>query len=67
MGSQWTHVLCQKCWYERNTTSPVKVQGITEPERCCDCGADTTAGIYVRHDPASMPCGGTGPAHEDKR
>lgn len=53
----WKHVLCAKCWFQGNAREPVRV--LDAPvERCCQCGRDTAAGIYLRADPRAMACQG---------
>lgn len=57
--SKWTHALCWKCWRERHgDRAPFVVVGPIEPEPCCACGEDTTAGIYYRESPDEMKCKG---------
>ncbi len=49
----WTQPICAACWMaEHPGRSPVRVRDTIE--RCCMCGGDTAAGIYVRRDPATV-------------
>lgn len=56
----FTQAVCFDCWNERNPESQV---GPDDPrrsntgpdERCCDCGAATTSGVYIRVDPSTVP------------
>lgn len=58
MNSPWTHAICVACWdKERPERKPV-VAFNNPPETCCWCGAETGAGIYVRHDPKALRCQG---------
>lgn len=44
----WNQAICDTCFGKREPgREPVR---ITPPERevCCDCGADTDSGIYIR-------------------
>lgn len=53
----WTQPLCPPCWNERNpdrTVNPLDLAYGGETETCCDCGQDTSCGIYVRVDPATV-------------
>lgn len=48
--------MCGACWYEQNRDGePVRVKN-DSPQVCCFCGNRTSAGIYVRHDPAELEC-----------
>jgi hypothetical protein len=54
--SDWTQAVCTSCWNERNPDKAhIDVFGLTGAEMCCWCGNDTTSGIYVRVDPATVP------------
>ena len=58
MSDWWNHSICEDCWNAQNPTKParsVKTQG---EQTCCFCGDKHSSGIYVRHDPASLKCGG---------
>lgn len=49
--------ICDICWREREgirIPSRVKLP-YREHETCCWCGHDTTSGIYLRVDPATVP------------
>lgn len=68
--SRWTHALCDACWAKREPDRiPTRLRaGPDSPtmasEPCCFCG-QPTCGIYIRHDPATAPCGGNHPGKED--
>lgn len=49
----WTQPLCDKCFVIRvPDRKPFKMKPeFAELERCCDCGEETTSGIYFRIDP----------------
>jgi hypothetical protein len=53
--SDWTQAQCEACWNERNPHRQAHRMRLPEPERCAFCGQPTTAGIYVRVDPATVP------------
>lgn len=65
----WTHPICERCWIERESAGDGDALTIRRPvkllhptlETCCFCKSYTIVGIYVREDPAGLPCGG---AHE---
>lgn len=73
--SRWTHTICAPCWNKQHPSRPIKAtlsQGFaTAPfrireryrvdEACCFCGELTSAGIYVREDPAITLCLGHHP------
>ena len=45
--------LCVRCWNARRPDRPVPAHvtddcGNVDPERCRDCGHQTTAGIYIK-------------------
>lgn len=56
----WTQPICETCW----KSPPIRDTGgwggdpsrllQPEEERCSFCGDPTSAGIYVRHDPAAV-------------
>lgn len=56
MPVYWTHNCCVKCWVSRwgETRKPYK---ILDPiiEVCCWCSEKSEHGIYVRHDPITLP------------
>ncbi len=59
--SRWTHSFCAGCWAELNPgRTPVQLKD-APVETCCRCGRPTGAGIFVREDPLSLPCGGEHP------
>ncbi len=51
---QWeAQPICTRCWNARKPDRPVPAYvrddvGNVDPERCRDCGHQTTAGIYIR-------------------
>jgi hypothetical protein len=50
----WTQPICAPCYVKRHPgREPVHVLQ-TPSEVCCDCGAATRDGIYVRVDPTSV-------------
>jgi len=52
----WNQPICGNCWNARNP-GRVPVQGWFDgiEERCAYCGHPTTAAIFVRDDPATVP------------
>lgn len=59
MSLSWTHPICRNCWDELHPDEPIRsFARIGESNRCCFCGAETTAGIFVRHDPRELLCEG---------
>lgn len=53
----WTQSLCPSCWNDRHptrTVNPLDLAYSGETETCCDCGQETTAGIYLRVDPRTV-------------
>lgn len=50
----WTQPLCMSCWLRADSRHPARVPG-DHSRICCRCGAATSAGIYIRIDPASVP------------
>lgn len=54
--SAWTHSQCGDCWFhEHGLAVPVRMRiQFRETETCCFCGAISTDGIYVRHDPRGL-------------
>lgn len=58
MSSRWNHLLCDVCWDKLHPNrAPVRLKD--DSGQCCVCRAVTTSGIYIRADPAEMPCNGT--------
>jgi hypothetical protein len=52
----WMHRICEACWRKREPErEPIRVRE-HPPEPCCFCGANTTAGIYVREAPWRTLC-----------
>jgi len=58
--SSWEHAICLPCWERRNPDrKPYRSQpDIDRRLRCCFCEGITYAGIFVRHDPKRLKCGG---------
>lgn len=66
MGKQFNHQLCDSCYHEQRERlglprkEPIRMllaDGRSKLfDRCCVCGAWNDSGIYVRVDPARMPC-----------
>ena len=49
--SDWTHAICETCWFKKNPGRiPTKLTQ-AEQETCCYCGQPTTSGIYLRDNP----------------
>lgn len=58
MPSKWTHAQCSACWEHLHADrEAVRVRN-ADTEICCWCGDTTSAGIYVRGDPARLYCNG---------
>lgn len=51
----WTQPVCMDCWRAENPGRDPVLMVTVEPERCCKCGADSLAGIYIRIDPKTVP------------
>lgn len=50
----WTQPLCRACWdLAYPGRRPTRVID-SDLETCCVCGQPTSAGIYVRVDPATV-------------
>lgn len=65
----WTQPICSICWGKRKPgREPTRVNKDRLAEKCCDCGAGTQEGIYLRVDPKTVnfpkdeP---TGPRYQD--
>lgn len=58
--SAWMHSCCVSCWNAFRLVPKQDADTVTTsaPEVCCWCGEVTTAGIFLRGDPATMDCGG---------
>ena len=61
LGGQWTHPICNGCWW-RSGRDRVPHR-LTSPtmEHCCFCGGPTLSGAYVRAAPDKTPCRGQHP------
>lgn len=51
----WTQPICLSCWGCLYPHLPRHQVRNDHSRICCRCGAATTAGIYIRIDPASVP------------
>jgi hypothetical protein len=51
----WTQASCEACWLERNPGRRPHLLKNPDWEKCCYCGDQTQAGIYVREDPNKVP------------
>lgn len=58
--SAWMHGCCVTCWniFRMEPKKDADTMTTCAPEVCCWCGRVTTAGIYLRGDPATMECRG---------
>lgn len=66
MSNAWRHTVCRRCWrILQGNQEPIQLE-VERPELCCICRELTAAGIYVRFDPAKMPCQGKTGTHEGK-
>jgi hypothetical protein len=56
---EWTHRICSRCWFDRNSREPARMK-FDESGKCCFCGETTDSGIYVRLSPnsAELVCHG---------
>ena len=63
---EWTHAQCERCWCEHQAEwDGDRLVSVRRPHRvvnddfevapCCWCASPTFVGIYVRHDPATVP------------
>lgn len=50
----WTQAQCSNCWDKDNPDRRATVLVTPDKEICCDCGAETMAGIYTRKDPKTV-------------
>lgn len=58
--SKWRHSICTDCWEKKNPgREPVRLLNEdAELDVCCFCSKPHSEGIYVRENPADMPCNG---------
>jgi hypothetical protein len=56
--SRWSHSCCEQCWRKREPAYEPVIVLSSPREKCCYCGHFTSAGIFVRDDPAKVQCGG---------
>jgi hypothetical protein len=61
--SRWTHSICVECWNKKNPDrEPIAFKpDFREEDKCCYCSEKHSSGIYVRENPADMPCNGEHP------
>jgi hypothetical protein len=66
--SRWTHSICEACWNKKNPDRQAVRAVYTEQERqvCCFCLQAHQSGIYVRANPADLPCNGTEVVHKSE-
>lgn len=53
---EWNHSICAECWNKQNPQRSPHALRNDPVKKCCFCGQDTSAGIYVRHDPRLLSC-----------
>jgi hypothetical protein len=55
--ASWTHNQCLACWNKEHASGrePVRMRYAGVPRACCFCGQENTDGIFVRHDPSTLP------------
>jgi hypothetical protein len=53
----WTQPVCRRCYGEWHPGEQPRrlTPEMSERERCCYCGRETTERIYDRVDPATVP------------
>lgn len=51
----WTQPLCADCYWRHSPGQEPATVNDRTGEKCCQCGALTGAGIWVRVDPATCP------------
>lgn len=58
MSNLWNHSICAECFdWIRPGQTPIAIKPeFVEQETCCLCGHQHKSGIYIRRDPAVMPC-----------
>lgn len=56
--SRWTHPVCHRYYAILAPGRDPYLLVEVELEACCLCGDPTDAGIYIRYDPAVLPCNG---------
>lgn len=66
--SEWTHNVCERCWFTTHDLSHHEGGGFRLPvttvkdacaDVCCMCGGTPTiSGIYIRRPPGEMLCKG---------
>jgi hypothetical protein len=61
--SSWTHAVCATHWNEREGVSAIDSHMTRPIDPCCWCGTRTN--IYVRDDPATVPCKGEHPWEDE--
>ena len=55
-NARWLHAICGKCWEHRHPGQPASRVKNPKAEYCCQCGAVSWSGIYVRADAVIMQC-----------
>jgi hypothetical protein len=61
------HVLCARCYAEREPEREPARRVDAKPERCCCCGLVTADGIFYRDEPHAFPCKGVHEASMEER
>jgi len=51
----FTQPVCDDCWDAEHPENPARRLDAGEAECCCQCGALTRSGIYIRVDPLTVP------------
>lgn len=50
----WIQALCTACWVREEGSRVPKRVPLESAQVCCECGAVTRAGIWVRRSPLSV-------------
>jgi len=59
--SRFTHSICDDCWDKQHPLKPSIRMKHRIIDTCCFCSKKHSSGIFVRQDPADMPCNGVHP------
>ena len=51
----WTQPMCPTCWRQRHQERPPVSALDSDVQTCAFCGKPTSAGIFVRADPRTVP------------